>query len=324
MPRPNRVEYPGAFYHVYNRGNRKGKIFIEERDYKLFVGLLFALTRRCDIQLYAWCLMPNHFHLLLETPKGNLSQFMQRLLTAYSQVINFRYNFVGHVFQGRYKAKICQKDVYFLELIRYIHLNPIRVKSRNLVSKLEHWPWSSHSQYITNRGPSHIKTTIERVLLNFDSNIQKAKNVYKQFLTEKPYLKIQEEFRNLEKNGVLGNKEFIERLRNNIGKTERIEYGRQVEHKLDLPGWAELAAQRLQISEGIFHSQDKKRTSSRIRKAFAHFARMDLHVPMKELADFMCRDPSAIRRMVSQLEVEEDQWPEVRKLRNLLDSAKYP
>jgi putative transposase len=143
MPRPPRLEYPGAFYHVYSRGNRRERIFWGKEDYKVFEAILLEAGRWSGVRLYAWCLMPNHFHLLVETPEGNLSQFMRRLLTR-ARNFNKTHRLVGHVFQGRYRTVVCDKETYLLELVRYIHLNPIKVLKGSLAQRPEDWPWSSH------------------------------------------------------------------------------------------------------------------------------------------------------------------------------------
>ena len=141
MGRPIRIQYPGAFYHIFNRGNRGEKIFREEIDYKKFRKYLFESVKEYEIRLYAWCLMPNHFHLLIETPKGNLSEFIHRLKTKYALYFNFVYKLKGHVFQERYKSILCRKEVYLLSLLRYIHLNPVKgfpemIQARTMVSSV--------------------------------------------------------------------------------------------------------------------------------------------------------------------------------------------
>src|SRR3989338_7030618 len=104
-----------------------------------FETLLLRAAEWSGISLYAWCMMPNHLHILVETPEGNLSQFMRRLLTAYARHFNVKHKLVGHVFQGRYKAIVCDKEAYLLELIRYIHLNPMRLKEGAMAERVDEW-----------------------------------------------------------------------------------------------------------------------------------------------------------------------------------------
>jgi len=124
--RPLRIEYPGAFYHVTSRGNERRAIFQAKKDYERFLGYFESATGRYGAQIHCFCLMPNHCHLLLETPRGNLHQILHHINTGYTNYFNARTGRVGHLFQGRYRAILVDKDSYALELSRYIHLNPVR------------------------------------------------------------------------------------------------------------------------------------------------------------------------------------------------------
>ena len=128
MARKPRIEFPGAFYHIIVRGNNRQKIFADDEDYKYFLGRLNHYKERFKFVLFAYVLMPNHIHLLLETGEVPLSRIMQSLQFTYTQKFNRRHKKVGHLFQGRYKAILCQKESYLLELIRYIVLNPVRAR----------------------------------------------------------------------------------------------------------------------------------------------------------------------------------------------------
>jgi len=127
MARKSRIEYPGAFYHVMTRGNRKQVVFKDDKDRLKFLRKLLEYKEKYGFALYAYILMKNHIHLLIETRDVPLSRIMQGLLQSYTQWYNGKYRTVGHLFQGRYKAILCDKKVYLLNLIRYIHLNCIRV-----------------------------------------------------------------------------------------------------------------------------------------------------------------------------------------------------
>jgi len=127
MARKSRIEYPGAFYHVMTRGNRKQVVFKDDKDRLKFLRKLLEYKEKYGFALYAYILMKNHIHLLIETRDVPLSRIMQGLLQSYTQWYNGKYRVVGHLFQGRYKAILCDKKVYLLNLIRYIHLNCIRV-----------------------------------------------------------------------------------------------------------------------------------------------------------------------------------------------------
>jgi len=145
MARPIRLEFPNALYHVMSRGNGGESIFVDDSDRQQFLDLLAALIKCYDAICYAYCLMDNHYHLLIETPKGNLSQIMRGLNGRYTRFFNKTRQQMGHVFQGRYKAIIVQKDSYLLELSRYIILNPVRA---GVVVAPEYYSWSSYGATI--------------------------------------------------------------------------------------------------------------------------------------------------------------------------------
>src|SRR5262245_61655407 len=125
MARKPRLHAPGVLYHVIVRGNHRQKTFVALDDYQYYLEKMTQYRRKFDVTLFAYCLMPNHVHLLLECSQTPLGKFMQGLQQSYTQYYNRRYKKSGHLFQGRYKAIICDKDSYLLELVRYIHLNPV-------------------------------------------------------------------------------------------------------------------------------------------------------------------------------------------------------
>ena len=154
MARPIRIEYEGAVYHVTLRGNERRAIFKSDADRERFRKTLAESVHRYDIRLYLYCLMTNHTHFVLETPRGNLSRFMHRLQTAYTVYFNRRHQRSGHLMQGRYGASLVDEDPYILKLSRYVHLNPVFVranKSKSMterVSLLRSYQWSSYQGYI--------------------------------------------------------------------------------------------------------------------------------------------------------------------------------
>ncbi|MEK7777701.1 MAG: transposase [Chloroflexota bacterium] len=153
MARHLRLEFEGAIYHVTSRGNERSDIFKEDADKERFLEKLAENVEQHHVRLYAYVIMTNHYHLLVETPRGNLSRFMQQLNTSYTMYHNVRHDRVGHVFSGRYKAKVVSGDEYLLVLTRYIHLNPVKIasmKDRPLAEKIEYlrkYRWSSYSGY---------------------------------------------------------------------------------------------------------------------------------------------------------------------------------
>jgi REP element-mobilizing transposase RayT len=175
MARPLRIEYPGALYHVINRGHRKEKIFRRVADREVFLEKLIAARRKFGIIVHAYCLMDNHFHLLIETPNANLARAMHTFHASYANWFRVKYQLVGSVFQGRYKAVLVERDDYLVRLSAYIHLNPVRA---GLVDEPESHPWSSYGQYLSGEatellspatvlkyagGPENYQTIIDRM-----------------------------------------------------------------------------------------------------------------------------------------------------------------
>jgi len=148
MARRPRVFAPQVLYHVIVRGNHRQATFRTSADYQAYLERLARYLSSCQVRLWAYCLMPNHVHLLVETGNQPLSTFMQRLQQSYTQYFNRRHRKVGHLFHGRYKAIICDKEAYLLTLIRYLHLNPVRAK---LVKQPDAYPYSGHPVYLAGR-----------------------------------------------------------------------------------------------------------------------------------------------------------------------------
>jgi len=128
MPRGPRFAFQNAFYHVFNRGINKQDIFLADEDYEFFLSKLYALRRKYDHSIYAMCLMPNHFHISVQTRKTPISKIMSSLTTSYSMYFNHKYQHFGPVFQNRFKSILIENDSYFLELSRYIYLNPVKAR----------------------------------------------------------------------------------------------------------------------------------------------------------------------------------------------------
>src|SRR3990172_3746573 len=141
MARPLRIVFPGAIYHVTSRGNARAAIFKEDADRELFLEVLQQVVERFNWLCHAYCLMDNHYHLMIETPDGNLTGGMRQLNGVYTQRFNRRHRRVGHVFQGRFRAILVDRDSYLLELCRYVVLNPVRAR---MVKRVRDYRWSSY------------------------------------------------------------------------------------------------------------------------------------------------------------------------------------
>lgn len=180
MTRPLRLEFAGALYHITSRGNRRENIYEDDEDRSGFLGLLGAACHRFHWKVYAYCLMSNHYHLLLETQEGNLAKGMRQLNGVYTQQFNRRHQRVGHVFQGRYKAILVQKDAHLLELGRYVVLNPVRA---SMVGNAGAWPWSSYQAMIDEgRAPDWLDR--DWLLAQFGQNRAQAVRSYVGFVND--------------------------------------------------------------------------------------------------------------------------------------------
>lgn len=180
MSRPLRIEYAGAVYHLTSRGNARQDIYLDDDDRRDFLDLLAGVCRRHGWLCHSYCLMSNHYHLLIETPDCGLSKGMKLLNGQYTQAFNKRHRRVGHVFQGRFKAILVERDSYLLELCRYIVLNPVRAR---MVRTARDWPWSSYRALVGRVEPVAALTT-DWVLRNFGRQRKKSIEGYRAFVAE--------------------------------------------------------------------------------------------------------------------------------------------
>lgn len=177
MARPLRIEYEGAIYHVTVRGNERRKIFFSRRDYEKFKEYLAEAKEKYRFHIHAYVLMTNHYHLIIETPEKNLSKIMHYLNSSYTTYTNIKRKRSGHLFQGRYKAIVVDKDSYLLELSRYMHLNPVRA---GMVEKPEDSPHSSYRAYIS--GNTENILTCDTILGMFGKSEKPARKKYQTFV----------------------------------------------------------------------------------------------------------------------------------------------
>jgi REP element-mobilizing transposase RayT len=178
MSRPLRLELAGGLYHVTSRGDRREDIYVDDDDREAWLEVLGQCCERYNWAIHAWCQMTNHFHLVVETPLANLSAGMRQLNGVYTQRINRRHSRVGHVFQGRFKAILVERDSYLLELARYVVLNPVRA---GLVKRSRQWPWSSyHAMVGTRPRPGWLHT--DWVLSQFGAQRARQIQRYTEFV----------------------------------------------------------------------------------------------------------------------------------------------
>lgn len=180
MTRPLRLEFPGALYHVTARGDCRNAIYHDDTDRCAWLEIMGLVCARFHFVVHAYCQMTNHYHFIVETPEGNLAQGMRQLNAIYSQAVNRRHGLVGHLFQGRYKAILVQKESYLLELARYVALNPVRA---GLVVRAEDWRWSSHHITLGQvNAPEWLDTQWLRS--QFGNSDNAATEAYRHFVSE--------------------------------------------------------------------------------------------------------------------------------------------
>jgi REP element-mobilizing transposase RayT len=206
MTRPLRLEYPGAIYHVTSRGDGQEDIFLDHQDRVSFLTLLGQVCDRLAWSVHAYCLMTNHYHVLLETAEATLSRGMRHLNGVYTQRFNRRHHRVGHVFQGRFKAILVQRDAYLLELCRYVVLNPVRA---GITAQVEDWPWSSYPATL-GAAPAPAWLDTQWTLAQFGRQPGRALNAYRRFVQAglahaSPWPQVRHQV-------VLGDEAFVARL----------------------------------------------------------------------------------------------------------------
>lgn len=209
MTRPLRVEFPGAFYHVTSRGNERKAVFQSSRDREKFLSYLESAHDRYGAVIHVYCLMENHYHLLLETPRGNLSQILHHINGAYTTYFNIKRKRSGHLFQGRFKGILVERDAYCKELSRYIHLNPVRA---GLVKSPSEYGWSSYRYYIGSKREPEWFTT-ELLLGYFGGRGRSGYRRYGEFVEKEVTMKLESPLSGVIASTFLGSKEFIKRIK---------------------------------------------------------------------------------------------------------------
>jgi len=215
MSRPLRLEFSGALYHVTSRGDGREAIYLDDADRALFLDVLAGTSEQFNWTIHAYCLMGNHYHLLVETPDANLAGGMRQLNGVYTQRFNRMHERVGHVFQGRYKAIVVQKESYLLELARYIVLNPVRA---GMVRSARDWPWSSY-RATAGQGEQPTWLMTDWLLSAFAKRRSAAMAQYKVFVAEgRDQPAVWEQLRN---QIYLGNEAFVEKMQAALSKKKQ-------------------------------------------------------------------------------------------------------
>jgi putative transposase len=217
MARPLRILFPDAYYHVSCRGNERKPIFRDDTDRSVFIEKLRVSGDIYGVQIHAYVLMPNHFHLIVKTPKANLSEFMRHFNISYTAAFNRRHNRVGHLYQGRYKAILIDEDSYLLELSRYVHVNPVRIRSyrtqdvREQMRLLDTFPWSSLRGYLYSR--KRLPWINYEAVLGYVGGSRKR---YSEFLAEGIRKGYDTPWEKLQGQLALGEEDFIEQVKSKM------------------------------------------------------------------------------------------------------------
>jgi len=291
MARKPRVHYPGALYHVIARGNHRQDIFLDDQDRTAYLFYLSECKARYNIQLYAYALMKTHVHLLLEVGRIPLSRFMQSLLFRHARNFNKRYGQVGHLFQGRYRAILCDQDTYLLELVRYIHLNPVRA---GVVKDPEEYLWTSHLSYLT-KGKENLVDT-DLVLEQFGGSQLVARRKYREFMLEGLDGGHEKKFYEVKDQRYLGEAEFINRIEDEQKSAERVIY--------EIP--IEVIAEEVSRTHGMtrdrLYSLSRERKGARGRGMVAYLARELTGETVKDIAVHFRRSPMRISQAIIEIE----------------------
>lgn len=236
MPRKLRVEYEGAIYHVMNRGDRRELIFQDDRDRELFLGTLEEVCQKTGWEIHAFCLMPNHFHLVVETPRANLVAGMRWFLGTYTARFNRRHKFFGHLFSGRYKSLIVDGSGtgYLKTVCDYVHLNPIRARLLLPQQRLAEYRWSSWPEYLKAPGKRPVWLRVERLMGDWavQQDSVHGRRELEAGLEQRKELewsKTNGDWKRLRRGWYLGPKEFREELLEKIGQQKgRQHYGEEL------------------------------------------------------------------------------------------------
>ena len=327
MPRKARIDIPGLLQHVIVRGIEKRDIFLDDSDHRMFVNRFSVLLEETGTDCFAWALLDNHFHLLLRCNRTKLSGFMRRLLTGYAVNFNHHHRRSGHLFQNRYKSIICEEDAYLHELIRYIHLNPLRAKMVPDLEGLDVYPWTGHAVLMGNK--KLAGQAGDRVLLLFGKRLTAARKKYRQFVADgmsqgrRPELvggglrrsrKVsggQEEIANFD-DRVLGSGEFVASLQ------QEASIRAILPPKLSLPEIAEMVCALFKVEPEIILRRTRKKPASEARATFCYVAIRLFGMTGNKVGNYLSMGPSGVSRAVSRGDQTLQDRPEIKKKLNTL------
>ena len=284
MARKPRIEFEGGFYHVIIRGNQRQKVFLEEKDFLKYLEFLNDYKDRYGFWIYAYVLMSTHVHLLIETGQVPLSKILQGINQRFTMYFNWRYGTVGHLFQGRYKAILCDKEAYLFSLVKYLHGNPIRA---GMVTRPEEYRWSSHREYLGMNKNGLVDTGL--FLRMFSEDLKRGRTLYREYMRKEEKISKDDFYQTVDQR-VLGDEAFVERVRERV--ENRPLTGRR-RHGVTLGqiarGIEEVGGIRLSELRG----KGKDSGVMEGRELFSLAAR-EYGYKGKEIAEFLGKDPAAV------------------------------
>lgn len=287
MARKPRIEYPGGLYHVIARGNQRRAIFHDDADRRAYLQRVERYKDRYGFLLFAYTLMTNHVHLLIEMQTAPLSKILQGLNQSYTQYYNRRYATVGHAFQGRYQSILCEREAYWLALVRYIHLNAVRAK---LVADPAAYPWSSHRAYV-GLEPSRF-VDADLVLVQFAAQRSAARRKYAAFVQEDATRGKRLEYYQVRDQRFLGDEGFVEQFKGQSSHSS----DKRASARRSLSGLLEAVAARSGVAGSRILGPERANNVVRARRLLV-LACARCAIPGRDVANLLKRDPALISRM---------------------------
>jgi len=310
MARKPRIEFEGALYHVITRGNQRRRVFKRPEDYSKYLDILAHYKKRYKYSLYGYVCMSNHVHLLIETQAVPLSKILQGINQSYTVYFNRKYRTVGHLFQGRYKAILCDKDEYLLSLLKYLHHNPVRA---GIVRIPGEYAWSSERSYLGKNPKDGIDT--DGVLSMFSSDRARARRLYRAFIGDGLSIAKEEIYRTVDPR-ILGHERFVEEVMERTGRKDVIKKKRWREYSLEeIAGAVERA---LGMSLKQLRTKGKQEGVMAGRKTLSFIAK-DFGYKGQEIAQFLQKDPAVITRY---LKDRAELKPEIEKVFKTLEGSR--
>jgi len=284
MARKPRIEFEGGFYHVIIRGNQRQKVFLEEKDFLKYLEFLSDYKDRYGFWIYAYVLMSTHVHLLIETGQVPLSKILQGINQRFTMYFNWRYGTVGHLFQGRYKAILCDRDAYLLSLVKYLHRNPVRA---GMVTRPEEYRWSSHREYLGKN--KNVLADTGLLLRMFSEDLKRGCTLYREYMRKEEKISKDDFYRTVDQR-VLGDEAFVEQVRERV--ENRPLTGRR-RHGVTLGQIARGIEEAAGIRLSELRGKGKDSGVMEERELFS-LAGKEYGYKGKEIAEFLGKDPAAV------------------------------